>query len=201
LGISCQSQAENPLKRRGYGCSDFRGHLFPSYHENDQLSKFDELYLSGEISQKHFEEYKKNIRYKEFLSEIDLDASSISTSLDFSGTSLSLLKKKIDYLSLDNIVLIDGDYRETMKTESLQGVSFMAALIDCDLYESHKISLPFVWDRIVPDGLVYLDEFYSLKFPGARLATNEFFCDKDEKPHMYPQNSREFERWHAIKKR
>ena len=27
MGISCQSQAENPLKRGSYGCSDFRGHL------------------------------------------------------------------------------------------------------------------------------------------------------------------------------
>lgn len=185
-------------EKKIYGFDSFSG--FPSYHENDQLSKFDELYLSNNISKKHFEEYKKNIRYKEFLSDKDLNASSISTSLDFSETSLNLLQKKIDFLSLDNIVLIDGDYRKTMKNNSLEDINFMSALIDCDLYESHKFSLPFVWDRMVLNGQMHLDEYYSLKFPGARMATNEFFADKHDKPQMYPQIARDFERWYVIKK-
>ena len=185
-------------EKKVYGFDSFSG--FPSYHENDQLSKFDDLYLSRDISKKHFEEYKKNIRYKEFLSKKNLDASSISTSLDFSDTSLNLLQNKIDYLSLDNVVLIDGDYRNTMKNNSLKDVDFMSALIDCDLYESHKLSLPFVWDRMLLNGQMYLDEYYSLKFPGARIATNEFFAGKHDKPQMYPQNTRDFERWYVIKK-
>ena len=71
----------------------------------------------------------------------------------------------------------------------------MSVLMDCDLYESHKIALPFVWHRLIAKGLIFLDEYYSLKFPGARIATNEFFSDKHDKPEMFPRKAMDFERW------
>jgi hypothetical protein len=40
-----------------------------------------------------------------------------------------------------------------------------------------------------------LDEYYSLKFPGARIATNEFFQDKQHKPQKHAHIHGEFERW------
>jgi hypothetical protein len=183
--------------KKVYGFDSFAG--FPSYHENDSLTKFEDLYASKAISEEHFEDYKLNILHKKFISGKQINPSTISSSLDFSETSLELLKSKIDYLGLDNIVLVDGDYKDTMRDKSLAGVNFMSALIDCDLYESHKFSLPFVWDRMVLNGYIYLDEYYSLKFPGARIATNEFFLDKKDKPQMYPRNLMDFERWFVLK--
>ena len=180
-----------------YGFDSFSG--FPSYHENDNLNKFKDLYAANAISKKHFEEFQLNILHKEFISGKGVKPSSISSSLDFSETSLSLLESKIDYLGLDNIVLVDGDYKDTMKNKSFTNVNFMSALIDCDLYESHKLALPFVWDRLVGSGYMYLDEYYSLKFPGARIATNEFFLGKQDKPKMYSQNLMDFERWYILK--
>ena len=180
-----------------YGFDSFSG--FSSYHENDNLNKFQDLYSTNAISKKHFEEYKLNVKHKEFVSGKGLKPSSISSSLDFSETSLSLLNSKIDYLGLDNIVLIDGDYKDTMKVQSLANINFMSALIDCDLYESHKLSLPFVWEKLTDHGYMFLDEYYSLKFPGARIATNEFFLDKQDKPKMHNQNFMDFERWFVLK--
>ena len=46
---------------------------------------------------------------------------------------------------------------------------------------------------------IYLDEYYSLKFAGARIATNEFFNDKNEKPIMHKKVKGDFERWSITK--
>jgi len=141
-----------------------------------------------------------NIQYKEFISEMSISPSNISSSLDFSETSLSLLESKIKHLELDNIILVDGDYKDTMTKQAHTNSKFMSVLMDCDLYESHKIALPFVWDRLVDGGYMYLDEYYSLKFPGARIAADEFFSDKVAKPEMYPRQLMDFERWFVRKK-
>ena len=183
--------------KKVWGFDSFFG--FPSYHENDDLDKFKDLYANNSISEEHFQDYQLNIQLKEFMSDESISPSTISSSMDFSETSLSLLESKIAYLGLDNIVLVDGDYKQTMDKEKYTKTKFMSTLMDCDLYESHKIALPFVWDRMVKDGYMYLDEYYSLKFPGARIATDEFFLDKLEKPVMYKRKPMDFERWHVIK--
>jgi len=181
-----------------WGFDSFSG--FPSYHANDDLSMFEGLYKQGLISLEHYQDYNLNIKHKEFLSDVKVDPSNISTSSDFSETSKSLLERKIDYLGLDNIVLVDGDYQKTMQKQDYIDLKFMAVLMDCDLYESHKIALPFVWKRMVSSGYMYLDEYYSLKFPGARIATNEFFSDKLDHPEMYMRQPMDFERWFVRKK-
>ena len=183
--------------KKVWGFDSFSG--FPFYHANDDLSKFEELYANGVISDEHIHDFRLNIEFKEFLSGKSASPSNISSSLDFSETSLSLLKRKIEYFGLDNIVLVDGDYKETMTKQAHKNIKFMAALLDCDLYEGHKIALPFVWERLENGGYIYLDEYYSLKFPGSRIATDEFFLDKTDKPEMYPIRQMDFERWFVRK--
>ncbi|WP_234273257.1 TylF/MycF family methyltransferase [Billgrantia zhangzhouensis] len=183
-------------KKKVYGFDSFAG--FPSYHYNDSLEKFDELYEKGVISKKHFSKVKKNISLRERFVGLDVNASNISMSGDFSDTSKLSVEMKADLLNLDNIILIDGSFSKTM----VDGVGpdvVMSALIDCDLYEGYKISLPYLWERLSPGGYVYLDEYYSLKFPGARIACDEFFSDKTEKPFKNRSRELEFERWSVIK--
>ena len=183
--------------KKVWGFDSFNG--FPSYHDNDDLNKFEDLYKNGTISEEHFQDYQSNIKLKEFISGKSVSPSTISSSMDFSETSLSLLDSKIKYLGLDNIVLVDGDYKDTMIDKTYTNLKFMTVLMDCDLYQSHKIALPFVWDRMVENGFMYLDEYYSLKFPGARIATDEFFSEKLDKPKMYPRKPMDFERWFVKK--
>ncbi|OUW73398.1 MAG: hypothetical protein CBD76_03880 [Pelagibacteraceae bacterium TMED216] len=183
-----------------WGFDTFEG--FPEYHKNDELEKFEMLYKNGLITEEHFNEFKLNIQHKEFLSNTELNAKNISSSGDFSNNSIHELKRKIHYLGLDNIKLIKGDFKNTMSksNEKFKNISFFASLIDCDLYEGYKVSLPFVFERLNKDGFVYLDEYYSLKFPGARIASDEFFNKIKEKPFKCEHIPGDFERWAVIKK-
>ena len=49
------------------------------------------------------------------------------------------------------------------------------------------------------DAFMFLDEYYSLKFPGAKIATDEFFSKINSKPKLISKHRNEFERWGVIK--
>jgi hypothetical protein len=95
--------------------------------------------------------------------------------------------------------LVQGDFRETMTRPSAAYPQFCAALLDCDLYAGHVAALPFVWDRLAVGGYVFLDEYYSLKFPGARLAIDAFLAGRPDKPTQHRQIPGEFQRWYVRK--
>ena len=52
-------------------------------------------------------------------------------------------------------------------------------MICINLYE---LALNYIWPSLTKKGIIYLDEYYSLKFPGARIASNEFFKENKIKP-------------------
>ena len=54
--------------------------------------------------------------------------------------------------------------------------------LDCDLYESYKISLEILYDKVVPGGIIMFDEYADGRWPGAKKAIDEFFTDRPEKP-------------------
>jgi hypothetical protein len=140
--------------KKVFGFDSFSG--FPSYHDKDNLLNFKRLYEDQKISKEHYKKSLLNIQHKEFMLGEVAGPSTISTSSDFSETSLSLLKRKIDYLGLDNIVLVDGSYSDTMNCKNTSQQLFMSALMDCDLYESHKISLPLFGKICLLEGIYFL---------------------------------------------
>ena len=151
----------------------------------------------GMIDQYHINAVRQNLQWKKALSSKKLNKD-ISSSGSFSDTSLELLKRKIELVNLDNIILVDGVFSETMNDEV--GIDkIMAVVVDCDLYESYLDTFEFVWPRLEQGGFIHLDEYYSLKFPGAKLATDEFFKDKEVSLKMADTKTGDFERWHAIK--
>jgi hypothetical protein len=159
--------------KRVFAFDSFKG-FPPVYSPNDSVSIFEDLHESGKITSDHLSQVRRNIEIKNMIGG-GLEKNNISSSGDFSMNNLSLLRRKIDYLGLDNICLIDGDFSDTMSEASKRGpAKVMASIIDCDLYESYKITLRFLRDRLVNDSLTYLDEYFSLKFPGARIATDSF---------------------------
>lgn len=185
--------------KKVYGFDSFSG-FPPIYHKNDDLQKFKELNTQGRISNHHLESHDKLKEYREVLKKVDIDVSNISSSTNFSDTSEESIKRKMDYLGLDNIVLVKGDFETTMQDEQMKNLKLMSALLDCDLYSSYQVALPFIWERMNSKGFLYLDEYYSLKFPGARIACDEFFSGKQEVPQKAETIRRQFERWYAIKK-
>ncbi len=183
-------------KKKVYGFDSFAG-FPPVYHPKDDISYYEKMASEGIIDEDHISAVRKNLKWKKALTPKNLDKE-ISSSGSFSDTSLELLRKKIELADLDNVVLIDGIFSETMKSSS--GIDkIMALVVDCDLYQSYIDTFEFCWPLISQGGFIHLDEYYSLKFPGARLATDEFFQDKQVTLKMSESKPGDFERWYAIK--
>ena len=50
----------------------------------------------------------------------------------------------------------------------------MCANLDCDLWEAYDKILYYLNKCFVKNSFIYMDEYYSLKFPGPRKAANNF---------------------------
>jgi hypothetical protein len=187
-------------KKKIYAYDSWAG--FPSEykdHPKDKFNNWKSLFKEKKITNFNYYEVKKNLKIIKFLKKnSSLNSYNISTSLNFSNCSIKELKNKIKFLMLDNIILKKGDFKETMKINN-GPKKIMCALIDADLYESYNLSLPFIWNKLSKNGFIFLDEYYSLKFPGARIATNNFFKTKMQKPKMLSKRKLDFERWGVFK--
>lgn len=69
--------------------------------------------------------------------------------------------------------------------------------LDCDLYESYKLSLETLYDKVQPGGIIMFDEYGDTRWPGAKKAIDEFFSDKPETVQPYPKCNWKF---HVVKK-
>ena len=184
-----------------YGFDSFSG-FPPIFSKNDHFERFHDLKLKREISDDHYNDILKNqsllknVYSKEFESEV----SNTSSSGNFGDSNYDTLLKKINYLELDNIILIKGDFEETIqKSHGIEKI--MAAVIDCDLYNSYMNAFEFIWPRLCIDGFVHLDEYYSLKFPGGKIATDEFIASNKDANLVITQSSDlDFKRSYLLKK-
>jgi hypothetical protein len=181
-----------------YGFDSFHG--FPDvHHQNDDLTRFEELLREGKISQEHYSKTQRNLRFRSMSVKAPLTSQNISLSSDFSSANIEEIQKKVDLLGLDNVHIVPGMFDVTMTEKQSQPSKIMAALLDCDLYPSYRVALPFMWARLAVGGYIWLDEYYSLKFPGARIATDEFFKNRDDKPRKHKMEAGDFERWYVEK--
>lgn len=186
-----------------YGFDSFQG-FPPVYSDYDQLEYFEYLKKDGKITQEHYDEHLLLKQYRALLkgcSAAEISVQNIATSGDFSDGKEEYIREKAAFLGLDNIRLIKGDFRKTMASANFedQTEGLMAALLDCDLYESYKIALGFIWPKLNQGGYIFLDEYFSLKYPGARIAVDEFFAKHTQKPEMHSQTLRDFQRWFVKK--
>tara|TARA_B100000963_G_C22586105_1_gene653184 strand:- start:14 stop:769 length:756 start_codon:yes stop_codon:yes gene_type:complete len=185
--------------KKVFGFDNFSG--FPAaLKPEDDFSQFKKLYDENKITKEHYEKSLHNITIKESLADKKLNPLNISTSTNFSDTSIEHVQKKINMFKLDNIELVKGDFENTMTQSQPYPNKIFACLIDCNLYDSYIDTLNFVWPRLEVGGMIYVDEYYSLKFPGARIATDKFLADKNADLICYPKIEGEFERWYIIKK-
>ena len=108
--------------------------------------------------------------------------------------------KKIDFLGLDNIVLFDGPFNETMDSSYNKGPDkLLAGIVDCDLYISYQTTLNFIWPKLIRGGGLYLDEYFSLKFPGGKISVDEFLETHDGLLQKNHDDNLSFERWMLFK--
>ncbi len=88
------------------------------------------------------------------------------------------LEKCFTNKGLGNVQLIQGDIRETLPIFLKNNPAFRISLlhIDTDVYEPCEIALELCWDRIVPGGILLLDDYATIE--GETLAVDEFFKGK-----------------------
>ncbi len=178
-----------------YGFDSFCG-LSSFTNEKDELKMFDEMYKNNQISEEHYESYKRHKIINKF-KNISNECLETSTSKNFSNTSLEYVKKKIKFFNLDNIILIKGSFSDSLK--KFKNTKIFCSNIDCDLYDSYKECLPFVYDNMVNGGYIHLDEYYSLKFPGAKIFCDEFCKEKNIKVQKYEDSIIRWPRCFIIK--
>lgn len=176
LGIALLLK-EIGLDCKVHGFDSFSG-FPPIFSFYDDLKRFEDLFFDKKITEEHFNDILKLQQYKFFFDKIEPSTQNLSTSGDFSDSNYELIKKKINFFNLDNVILHPGVFSHTLgsKVDSLE---YVAAIIDCDLHDSYKISLEYIWPRLVSGGLLYLDEYYSLKYPGAKICVDNFLEDKN----------------------
>jgi hypothetical protein len=182
--------------KKVYGFDSFKGMPEPS--QLDSLGTFDALRKQDRISEDHYRQLLRFWGFRAFMLRKRPTLKTVSMYAgDMSDPGHDELKRKIAFLNLDNIVLVEGLFEDTMPGRDYK---WMAALVDCDLYESYRACLPHIWEALSPGGLVFLDEYYSLKFPGARLAVDQFFADKVDGPEFLSAKRGQFERWGVYKR-
>jgi O-methyltransferase len=106
------------------------------------------------------------------------DAPYLSRSM-FDDTSMDEVQKSIEEKGLDqHVSLLKGLFKSMLPILSHKKFRFVS--IDCDLYEPHRECLEFFYPRMERGGVIFFDDYYSVEFPMARIAVDEFLADKSE---------------------
>jgi hypothetical protein len=185
-------------RKKVWGYDTFEG--FPKVSELDQPRKFDVLYKKNFIQKNHYMQFLKLKKYHTLLKSKKINTANISTSNNFENANLEILKKKIKLLKIKkNVKLIKGEFKFTMIYEKNLPKKISGGIIDCDLFDGYKISLKNFWPRLSVNGKLFLDEYYSLKFPGPRFAINEFVKQNRNAKLIKEGITLGFERW-SLKK-
>ena len=174
---------QRSIHREMLGCDTFEGFPERKTDFRDRPQFFSELYKTREITQEHYLKAAK--RTKDFTDESHLNR------------EYFLDVKKVFDIAKDykNTQLIKGDFKSTLKTIN-QPIAIL--YLDCDLYQSYHECLDSLFSKVVSKGVIIFDEYYSLKYPGARLAVNEFMNDKEGYLEVYHTED-DFERWCYLK--
>ena len=191
----------NQIEGKVFGFDSFCG--FPSVsHENDALHNFQKLHQIGEITQRHLDMHLRLVELRKMVHKTEtIDLVNIASSLDFSSSSLDDLNEKIKFLNLDNIEIIEGPFEDTMRGVAERDIKFHFGNIDCDLYPGYSETLEMLKRCSAENCCVHLDEYFSLKYPGARIACNEFIesVGSEWELKCVSQEPGEFERWLLVK--
>ena len=77
------------------------------------------------------------------------------------------------------ITLVEGLFSATLPDYSGRPIAFLH--LDCDIYQSYMETLRYLYPHVVTGGIIAFDEYYTKRWPGAKIAIDEFFADKEER--------------------
>lgn len=95
------------------------------------------------------------------------------------GISKKKLEYHLDEKGFTNYELIEGDILDTLPKfiNSNEAKRFSLIHIDVDVYEPTKIILEYLWDKLVENGILLLDDYGTVY--GETKAVEEFFKNKN----------------------
>jgi O-methyltransferase len=97
---------------------------------------------------------------------------------DFDDVDYEEVKETLSEWS--NIKVYKGFFPNEQSNQLLSNKKFSIVHIDTDTYNSYIDCLEFFYPRMVPNGLILLDDYNESSCEGATLATNEFMINKPE---------------------
>jgi hypothetical protein len=175
------------IDKKFVGIDTFGG--FPveqTQNANDSPDAFKVLYEQGRISEQHYQRSLERLSSLKNDSHLNSEYFAISQ-----GDVFEEAKKR-------SITLIRGKFSDVLPSFH-KPISVLH--IDCDLYEPYLECLNLLYDKIVSGGIIVFDEYYSLKYPGARIAVDEFLSKLDKNKFEFKKHvTSNFERWYLLKK-
>jgi hypothetical protein len=91
----------------------------------------------------------------------------VYSKVEESELSLKNVTKRLDGMQIDKkYILVQGDVEDTLPTFLAENPGFRVSLlyIDVDLNRPTYYSLKYLWDRILPGGIILFDEYEYHKF-------------------------------------
>ncbi len=97
----------------------------------------------------------------------------------FSQTSLGFVAGRVSALGLTRrVTLIPGYFDRTLPTAPERRYSFVH--LDCDIHASYQQCLTYFFPRLVPGGIILLDEYNDPPWPGCNKAVDDFLAARPE---------------------
>ncbi len=97
---------------------------------------------------------------------------------DFSGCSLPDVRHFLK--DCPHVIFHPGFFPNT--AEGLEKKLFCLVHIDVDIHRSVRDSLDFFYPRLVPGGVILIDDYGWKECPGIKIALDEFLAEKKESP-------------------
>jgi hypothetical protein len=192
-------------------CGTYKGNtLVPVAMYSQKSGYFDNKELIGVDTFKGFPEttehdYRDLPSYFMVLREnnlISVDHFNLAKKRTNNFTSIAHLETKY-FLDVENVFAVCKRFRNIILLKgTFQAITpsfdkeIALLYLDADLYESYKVCLDNLYDNVVVGGCIIFDKYYSHKYPGPRVAVNEFFKDKNDQGYFEMYVTEEgHERW------
>lgn len=170
-----------------YALDSFAGFPEVAAHEMDDPDRFEMLFSSGRITAEHRD------AAAERCARLDAPDQHLQTSYfrDYVEVFDERIRDK------PNITKVPCSFHQLDESFGEGNDHYDLVFLDCDLYTSYWDCLRFFQDKT---DLFIFDEYYSLKYPGARIACDEFM-DQNEGWRLFSKTEQEpyFERWGMAK--
>jgi hypothetical protein len=89
---------------------------------------------------------------------------------------------------MESVTYVEGFFPESAAKTSMPE-RLAVAHIDCDLHAPMKAGLECFYPRLSPGGIMFLHDYSSGYWPGAKKAIDDYFRNLPEKPILAPDKS------------